>query len=80
MNLQLQVSKGQSVPSAAFQPSYKSASTPSELNHVVQPAVQQSSSAPTYFPDSGFEAAEESYGVEEEGLIFDTCFLIFVRF
>lgn len=68
----LRVSKGQPVLSAApqFAPqhSYKSAPPPpSELNHVAQPAVQQSSPASMYVSESGAEAAEEGYGPEEEG-------------
>lgn len=73
MNLQLRVSKGQPVLSAAPQyapqHSFKSAPPPSELNHVAQPAVQQSSSASMYAPESGTEAAEEGYGLEE-GLVY----------
>ncbi|XP_027349715.1 putative G3BP-like protein isoform X2 [Abrus precatorius] len=67
----LRVSKGQPVLSAAPQHapqhSFKSAPPPSELNHVAQPAVQQSSSASMYIPESGAEAAEEGYGLEDEG-------------
>ncbi|KAL5135176.1 putative G3BP-like protein [Glycine soja] len=66
----LRVSKGQPVLSAAPQyapqHSFKSAPPPSELNHVAQPVVQQSSSASMYVPESGIEAAEEGYGLEEE--------------
>ena len=66
----LRVSKGHPVLSAAPQyapqHSFKSAPPPSELNHVAQPAVQQSSSASMYVPESGIEAAEEGYGLEEE--------------
>ncbi|TKY62314.1 putative G3BP protein [Spatholobus suberectus] len=63
----LRVSKGQPVLSAAPQHSFKSAPPPSELNHVAQPAVQQSSSASMYVPELGAEAAEEGYGLEDEG-------------
>ncbi|KAK7267446.1 hypothetical protein RIF29_20120 [Crotalaria pallida] len=62
----LRVSKGQSESSASLQPSFKSTPAPSESSHVVQPAVQQSSSPPTFVPDYGVEAAENGYGVEEE--------------
>lgn len=76
MNLQLRVSKGQSVLSAAPQHapphSFKSIPPPLELNHVAQPAVQHSSSASMYVPESGAEAAEETHGLEE-GLIFVSC-------
>ncbi|KAG5129259.1 hypothetical protein JHK84_035656 [Glycine max] len=47
--------------------SFKSAPPPSELNHVAQPAVQQSSSASMYIPESGTEAAE-GYRLEEDEL------------
>lgn len=78
MNLQLRVSKGQPVlsaaPQLAPQHSYKSAPPPpSELNHVAQPAVQQSSPASMYVSESGAEAAEEGYGPEEEGLVYVQC-------
>ncbi|KAJ1416656.1 RNA-binding domain superfamily [Sesbania bispinosa] len=68
----LRVSKGQAALSAAPQHapqhSFKSAAPPpSELNHVAQPFVQHSSSASAYAADSGAEAAEEGYGLEEEG-------------
>ncbi|XP_061343419.1 nuclear transport factor 2 isoform X2 [Gastrolobium bilobum] len=67
----LRVSKGQSVLSAAPQHapqhSFKSIPPPSELNHVSQPVVQQTSSASIYVSESGAEAAEEGYGLEEEG-------------
>ncbi|KAK7378509.1 hypothetical protein VNO80_03951 [Phaseolus coccineus] len=67
----LLVSKGQPVLSAAPQhiPQYtfKSAPPPSELNHVAQPAIQQSSPASMYAPESGSEPADESYGLEDEG-------------
>jgi len=72
MNLQLRVSKGLPVLSAAPKHaphSFKSAPPPPELNHVAQPAVQQSSSASMYAPESGTEAAEEGYGLEE-GLVY----------
>ena len=68
MQLQLQA-KGQFVPPATPQQSYRTA-TVSESNHVAQPAVQQFSSASFNVPESGVEAAEEGYGLEEEGLIF----------
>ncbi|XP_068473111.1 nuclear transport factor 2 isoform X1 [Phaseolus vulgaris] len=67
----LLVSKGQPVLSAAPQhiPQYtfKSGPPPSELNHVAQPAIQQSSPASMYVPESGSEPADESYGLEDEG-------------
>ncbi|XP_028765541.1 putative G3BP-like protein [Neltuma alba] len=59
--------KGQPVPSAIQQQSFKTAPTVSESNHVAQPAVQQSSSASLNVPESGVDAAEEGYGLEEEG-------------
>ncbi|KAL2953223.1 hypothetical protein AAZX31_19G154200 [Glycine max] len=65
----LRVSKGLPVLSAAPKHaphSFKSAPPPPELNHVAQPAVQQSSSASMYAPESGTEAAEEGYGLEED--------------
>ncbi|KAK4273009.1 hypothetical protein QN277_021485 [Acacia crassicarpa] len=58
--------KGQAPP-AIPQQSFKLVSSVSESNHVAQPAVQQSSSASLNVPESGFEAAEEGYGLEEEG-------------
>ncbi|RDY10840.1 nxt3 [Mucuna pruriens] len=65
------VSKGQpllsAAPQHAPQHSFKSAPPPSELNHVAQPVVQQSSPASMYAPESGAEAADEGYGLEEEG-------------
>lgn len=79
MNLQLRT-KGQSMQSTTPQHSFKTAPTPSESNHAGQPAVQQSSSASVYVPESGVEAAEEGFGLEEEGLIIDFCFLVFVLF
>ncbi|BAU03630.1 nuclear transport factor 2 isoform X1 [Vigna umbellata] len=67
----LRVSKGQPVLSAAPQhvPQYtfKSAPPPSELNHVAQPAIQQSSPVSMYVPESGSEPADEGYGLEDEG-------------
>ncbi|XP_006604513.1 nuclear transport factor 2 isoform X3 [Glycine max] len=65
----LRVSKGLPVLSAAPKHaphSFKSAPPPPELNHVAQPAVQQSSSASMYAPESGTEAAEEGYALEED--------------
>lgn len=74
MNLQLRVAKGQPVLSAAPQhvPQYtfKSAPPPSELNHVAQPAIQQSSPVSVYVPESGSEPADEGYGLEDEGLVY----------
>ncbi|KHN16453.1 hypothetical protein glysoja_047325 [Glycine soja] len=67
----IRVSKGLLVLSAAPKHaphSFKSAPPPSELNHVAQPAVQQSSSASMYIPESGTEAAE-GYRLEE-GLVY----------
>ncbi|CAJ1899420.1 unnamed protein product [Sphenostylis stenocarpa] len=67
----LRVSKGQPVLSAASQHvpqySFKGAPPPSEFNHVAQPAVQQASSTSVYVPESGAEAADEGYGLEDEG-------------
>ncbi|XP_022634876.1 putative G3BP-like protein isoform X2 [Vigna radiata var. radiata] len=67
----LRVAKGQPVLSAAPQhvPQYtfKSAPPPSELNHVAQPAIQQSSPVSVYVPESGSEPADEGYGLEDEG-------------
>lgn len=67
----LRVAKGQPVLSAAPQhvpqQAFKSAPPPSELNHVTQPAVQQSSSASIYVPEPVAEGVEEGYGLEEEG-------------
>ncbi|KAE9589929.1 putative RNA recognition motif domain, NTF2-like domain-containing protein [Lupinus albus] len=63
----LQVSKGQSVPSTALQSSFKSTHTTAELNHVAQPAVQQSSSPSRFAPDYGVDAREDVYGTVEEG-------------
>lgn len=60
-------------PQQAPQYTFKSAPPPPEVNHVAQPAVQQSSSASAYIPESGAEAAEEGYGgygLQEEGLIY----------
>ncbi|KAF7804599.1 putative G3BP-like protein isoform X1 [Senna tora] len=65
MNLQLRT-KGQML-SVTSQQSYKAAPTPSESNHAAQPALQQSSSSSVYVPETGVEAAEEGFGVEEEG-------------
>nr|KYP57717.1 Putative G3BP-like protein [Cajanus cajan] len=71
INLQLRVAKGQPVLSAAPQhvpqQAFKSAPPPSKLNHVTQPAVQQSSSASIYVPEPVAEGVEEGYGLEEEG-------------
>lgn len=53
--------------SATPNQSLKTAPTPLESNHAAQP-VHQSSSSSSYVPESGVEAAEESYGLEEEGL------------
>jgi len=82
MNLQLLVSKGQPVLSAAPQhiPQYtfKSGPPPSELNHVAQPAIQQSSPASMYVPESGSEPADESYGLEDEGLVYHIMILFVV--
>ncbi|KAH1215439.1 hypothetical protein GmHk_13G036584 [Glycine max] len=69
-NYDIRVSKGLLVLSAAPKHaphSFKSAPPPSELNHVAQPAVQQSSSASMYIPESGTEAAE-GYRLEEDEL------------
>ncbi|KAK7284154.1 hypothetical protein RJT34_18895 [Clitoria ternatea] len=67
----LRVSKGQPVLSAAPlhapQHAIKSAPSPSEFNHVAQPAAQQQSSASTYVLESAADAAEDGYGLEEEG-------------
>ncbi|RYR52952.1 hypothetical protein Ahy_A06g027802 isoform B [Arachis hypogaea] len=64
----LQVARGLSTaPQHTPQHSFKSAPPPSVLNHVAQPAVQQSSSSSTYAPEFGSEANEEAYGLEEEG-------------
>jgi len=74
MNLQLRVSKGLPMLSAAPQhvPQYtfKSAPPPSEVNHVAQPVIQQSSPASMYVPESGSEPADEGYGLEDEGLVY----------
>ncbi|KAL2344914.1 hypothetical protein Fmac_006199 [Flemingia macrophylla] len=67
----LRVAKGHPVLSAAPQhapqQAFKSTPPPSELNHVTQPAVQQSNSASMYAPEPVAEGAEEGYGLEEEG-------------
>ncbi|XP_019461940.1 PREDICTED: putative G3BP-like protein isoform X1 [Lupinus angustifolius] len=63
----VQVSKGQPVSSAALQSSVKSARATTELDHVAQPAVQQSSSPSTFSPEYGVDAAEDGYGAVEEG-------------
>ncbi|XP_027926957.1 putative G3BP-like protein isoform X2 [Vigna unguiculata] len=67
----LRVSKGLPMLSAAPQhvPQYtfKSAPPPSEVNHVAQPVIQQSSPASMYVPESGSEPADEGYGLEDEG-------------
>jgi len=85
MNLQLRVSKGQPVLSAAPQhvPQYtfKSASPPSELNHVAQPPILQSSPASMYVAESGSEPADEGYGLEDEGLVYHPDIMIlFIAF
>ncbi|KAG5111972.1 hypothetical protein JHK82_035241 [Glycine max] len=70
LSYDIRVSKGLLVLSAAPKHaphSFKSAPPPSELNHVAQPAVQQSSSASMYIPESGTEAAE-GYRLEEDEL------------
>ncbi|KAM1315042.1 hypothetical protein ACFX13_018973 [Malus domestica] len=44
-----------------------SAQTSSEWSYTPQPAVEQSNSAQPFVPESGAEATEEGYALEEEG-------------
>lgn len=43
--------------------------TASDWNHSPQPLEQQSNSALSFGPETGVELAEESYALEEEGLV-----------
>ncbi|KAM1315039.1 hypothetical protein ACFX13_018973 [Malus domestica] len=53
---------------AVAQQSYiPSAQTSSEWSYTPQPAVEQSNSAQPFVPESGAEATEEGYALEEEG-------------
>ncbi|KAM1091203.1 hypothetical protein ACFX2J_018520 [Malus domestica] len=47
--------------------SYIPAQTSSEWSYTPQPAVEQSNSAQPFVPESGAEATEEGYALEEEG-------------
>lgn len=68
--LQLRVAKNPYVSSVATQPSFnKSAPTTSDSNNAQQPVSQQSNHASSYVPESGFDAADESFTIEE-GNIF----------
>ncbi|KAI4301032.1 hypothetical protein L6164_034351 [Bauhinia variegata] len=61
----LQGSRGKSVLPAASQPSFRSAPSPSKLNHASHTAVQQSSSASIPVSHSRVETADESFGLDE---------------
>ncbi|XP_020425875.1 putative G3BP-like protein isoform X1 [Prunus persica] len=63
----LRVAKGPSAPAITPQPYSRSAQAPSEWNYTPQPTVEQSNSALSFVPESGAEAAEEGYALEEEG-------------
>ncbi|CAN6680156.1 unnamed protein product [Malus baccata var. baccata] len=51
----------------APQPYNRSAQTSSEWSYTPQSAVEQSNSAQPFVPESGAEATEEGYALEEEG-------------
>lgn len=66
----MRVAKGPSAPAITPQPYSRSAQAPSEWNYTPQPTVEQSNSALSFVPESGAEAAEEGYALEEEGGLF----------
>lgn len=63
----MRVSKGQAPPPPVTQPSLVSTQTTSEWNNTPQYVEQPPSSTFSAVPDSVVEAAEESYGFEDEG-------------
>ncbi|KAB2634476.1 G3BP-like protein [Pyrus ussuriensis x Pyrus communis] len=71
----LRVAKGPSAPAVAPQPYNRSAQTSSEWNYTPQPAVEQSNSAQSFVPESGAEATEEGYAVEEEGELLKSVYV-----
>lgn len=76
----MQVAKSQYTSYVTKQPSFnKSASTTSDWNHTAQTVSQQSNHASSYAPESGalpyapesgFEAADESFSLEEGNIFF----------
>ncbi|XP_028958399.1 nuclear transport factor 2 isoform X1 [Malus domestica] len=71
----LRVAKERSAPVAAPQPYNRSAQTSSEWNYTPQPAVEQSNSAQSFVPESGAEATEEGYALEEEGELLKSVYV-----
>lgn len=65
----MRVAKGQSAPTVVTQPPFMGSQTASDWNHFPQPVEQQSNSAPSFVPETVVEPAEESYALEEEGLV-----------
>lgn len=64
----VRVPKGQYVPPVASQPlQHRSAPPASEWDYTPEPAAQQSNSELSFVPESGVEAAQESFALEDEG-------------